>query len=82
MGITFEVGGPRGDRKLVGLATLIAKRDIAQNWRASQAPPIKKWRAGMDWVSKIEEQVYIARGCPGKHAKIWGKWWAYYGLAV
>ena len=69
-----------GDRKLVGMATIIAKRDIAQNWMSSQIPQLARWKAGMDWASKIEEHVYVARGCPGKHTKIWGKWWAHFGL--
>ena len=75
LGITFDLGVPRGDRTFVGLATLLAKRDIAKRLLADMPPTIKEWREGMDWTAKMEEHVYIARRCPGKHARIWGRWW-------
>ena len=78
--ITFEWGGSRGERRFLGMATMIAKRDIAKHWMAKQSPRLSTWRSGMDWVSKLEEPIYNARGCPQKHHRIWGKWWAFYGL--
>ena len=32
LGIMFDMGGSRGDRTFIGMATMIAKRDIAKNW--------------------------------------------------
>ena len=40
LGITFELGGSRGDRSFIGMATLVAKRDIARNWMSSQPPKL------------------------------------------
>ena len=82
LGILFDLGGRRGERAFIGMATMIAKRDIARNWMSREAPKLSVWKAGVDWVSKLEEPIYAARGCPGKHEKIWGKWWSYYGLNV
>ena len=80
LGITFDLGGARGDRILVGVATLLAKRDIAKRWMSPLPPTVKEWRTGMDWTAKMEERVYVARGCPKKHTRVWGKWWEFHGL--
>ena len=80
LGLLFDVGGTRASRKFVGMATLLAKREIARYWMRQISPSMKEWRAAVDWAAKTEEPIYLARGCPHKHSKIWGKWWEYYGL--
>ena len=80
LGILYDVGGHRAQRTFIGMATTLAKRDIARHWMAKTPPTIEEWRRAMDWSAKIEEPVYIARGCPMTHKQLWGGWWSYYGL--
>lgn len=61
------------------LAFMLAKRNIAQLWGASQPPQIEKWKEDLDWCMFREKSVYIARGCPGKWIKIWEAWNNYRG---
>ena len=80
LGLLFDVGGNRASRRFVGMATLLAKREIARYWMRPVSPSMSEWRAAMDWAAKTEEPIYLARGCPHKHSKIWGMWWDYFGL--
>ena len=75
-----RVGGRKGVRTLIGMATMIAKRDIASKWNQEIAPTIVDWRKGMDRCAILEKPIYEARGCPGKYNKIWGSWLEYHGL--
>lgn len=74
------VGGNIYKRHLLWLGLVLAKRDIALVWKASQAPPLSKWKAGLDFCMGLEKPIFEARGCPNKHYKIWQRWAEYRGI--
>ncbi|KAJ1155451.1 hypothetical protein NDU88_008181 [Pleurodeles waltl] len=74
LGVMGDSGLRRAERTLLGVACLVAKRDIVADWKANKAPALTKWKRGMDWCAQSEKLVYEARGCPNKYHKIWGRW--------
>ena len=80
LGILFDVGVTRDKRTFIGMETILAKRDIAKHWMGRTPPTIKEWSMAMDWSAKLEEPIYVSRGCPLKHKCIWAGWWDYHGL--
>ncbi|KAJ1119448.1 hypothetical protein NDU88_007634 [Pleurodeles waltl] len=73
LGVMGDTELRRADRSFLGVACLVAKRDIMADWKARVAPALAKWRRGVDWCAQREKLVYEARGCLHKHKKIWGK---------
>ncbi|KAJ1205837.1 hypothetical protein NDU88_001262 [Pleurodeles waltl] len=74
LGVMGDIGLRRSDRTFLGVACLVAKRDIMTEWKAKNAPTLTKWRRGVDWCAQREKLIYEARGCLNKHNKIWGRW--------
>ncbi|KAJ1155328.1 hypothetical protein NDU88_008058 [Pleurodeles waltl] len=74
LGIMGDTRLRRSDRAFLGMACLIAKRDIMADWKARCAPTLTKWRRGLDRCAHREKLVYEARGCPNKYDRVWGKW--------
>lgn len=74
---TDGIGGNRYKQHLLFPALTLPKRDIAQNWKASSPPTIGKWKTDLDRCMGAEIAVFVARGCPKKHRKIWA---AYRGI--
>ncbi|KAJ1159846.1 hypothetical protein NDU88_000350 [Pleurodeles waltl] len=65
----FLAGRGSGDKVLIGLATLVTKRDIARNLETPSLLKLKQQHAGMDWCAEQEEPIYIAWGCSAKLSK-------------
>lgn len=76
------IGGHIYKRHLLLLGLTLAKRDIAQAWKAPRAPPITKWKSGLDFCMGLERPIFIARGCPQKHYKSWKRWVDSQGLPL
>lgn len=74
LGVMESLDGSRTDKLFLGVATMVAKRDIAVAWKDPASPPITKWRKEVDWCAMQEKPVYEARGCPAKYGRIWDKW--------
>lgn len=77
---TEDIGGNRYKRHLLFLGITLAKRDIAQHWKATSPPSVGTWKKAMDRCLSAEIAVFQARGCPQKHKKIWARWATYCGI--
>lgn len=79
---TEDIGGNRYKQHLLFLALAVAKRDIAQMWKATSPPTLGKWKTELDNCMGAEIAVFEARGCPAKHCKIWTRWADYRGIEL
>mgnify|MGYP002804626708 CR=1 FL=1 len=80
LGIPNDVDAPRHKLLLGNLGMIVAKRDIAKLWGATECPTIEEWKRGMDMYMAAEKVTYRSRGCPRKFLKIWGCWIRHYAL--
>ena len=80
LGILFAVGDTRAKRTFIGIATILAKRDIAKHWMGKNPPTIKEWSTAMDRSAKLEEPIYLSRGYTLKHKRKLGNRWDEHGL--
>uniref|UniRef100_A0A803JYV6 Reverse transcriptase domain-containing protein n=1 Tax=Xenopus tropicalis TaxID=8364 RepID=A0A803JYV6_XENTR len=51
-----------------------ARKSILLQWMAQSPPTIASWLNLLKALLPLIQLTYIARGCPQKYDKVWGKW--------
>lgn len=50
------------------------RKIIARKWMRPLPPEIKEWKAEVNGTLPYKRVIYINRGCPDKHNRIWDRW--------
>ncbi|KAJ1172916.1 hypothetical protein NDU88_004758 [Pleurodeles waltl] len=59
-----ELAGPQAKRIFIGMACLVAKRDITHHWKQPTPPVLTAWRKRVNWCAYQGTPIYQARDAP------------------